>query len=256
LAENAIIGGTGVYQLDGSSTVLDVGTPYGAVRVYIKETESGEVVFLPRHGRDHSTPPHRINYRANIKALRQLGVKRVLATAAVGSLNMDFPPGSLVIPDQFIDFTRQRAGTFYDGEDGVVHTDMADPYCPALIKALEQKAAKAGLEIRGRGTYVCVEGPRFETKAEIRFFKSIGGDMVGMTGVPEVVLARELGLCYAAVGIVTNWCNGMVEQPISHREIFEIMKRGRENVSRLFLGVLGSGDTLDECRCGEGIIRL
>ena len=133
---------------------------------------------------------------------------------------------------------------------------MADPYCPALINALEEKAAKAGINISGRGTYVCVEGPRFETKAEIRFFKEMGGDMVGMTGVPEVVLARELGLCYAAVGIVTNWCNGIVDEPISHSEIFEIMKRGRESVIRLFMEVFRTTGALDKCRCSEGIIRL
>lgn len=256
MAENAIIGGTGVYQLDGGSVVRDIETPYGTARVYIQQTQSGEVAFLPRHGKGHTVPPHRINYRANVKALQQLGVKRVLVTAAVGSLNPGFPPGSLVIPDQFIDFTKQRASTFYDGEGGVVHADMADPYCSALISALEEKAAKAGINISGRGTYVCVEGPRFETKAEIRFFKEMGGDMVGMTGVPEVVLARELGLCYAAVGIVTNWCNGMVDEPISHSEILEIMKRGRENVVKLFLEVFRSSGALDKCRCSEGIIRL
>ena len=256
MAENAIIGGTGVYQLDGSCLEKDIATPYGSVKVYMKDTGSGETVFLPRHGKGHAVPPHRINYRANIKALQQLGVKRVLATAAVGSLNEGLPPGSLVIPDQFIDFTKQRANTFYNGEEGVAHADMAEPYCPALINALEEKAANAGIRIGGRGTYVCVEGPRFETKAEIRFFKSMGGDMVGMTGVPEAVLARELGICYAAVGIVTNWGNGMVKQPVSHDEILGIMKRGRDSVIRLFLDVFGSADALDKCDCREGLIRL
>jgi 5'-methylthioadenosine phosphorylase len=256
LIEKAIIGGTGVYHLDGESTVKEVDTTYGTVTVYIQDTDNGKVAFLPRHGRGHAVPPHRINYRANVMALKQLGVKRVLATAAVGSLNLDYPPGSLVLPDQFIDFTRQRTGTFHDGDDGVVHVDMAEPYCPTLMDALEKEAAKTGASLLGRGTYVCVEGPRFETKAEIGFFKAIGGDMVGMTGVPEVVLAREMGLCYAAVGIVTNWCNGMVEQPISHSEILDIMKKGRASVVRLFLDVFGRRDGLDKCSCGEGIIRL
>lgn len=256
MVKNAIIGGTGVYHLDGEDAVQQVETRYGTVTVYIQDTEKGPVAFLPRHGRGHRVPPHRINYRANVMALKQLGVKRVLATAAVGSLNLDYPPGSLVLPDQFIDFTRQRTGTFHDGDDGVVHVDMAEPYCPTLMDALEKEAAKTGASLLGRGTYVCVEGPRFETKAEIGFFKAIGGDMVGMTGVPEVVLAREMGLCYAAVGIVTNWCNGMVEQPISHSEILDIMKKGRASVVRLFLDVFGRRDGLDKCSCGEGIIRL
>ena len=160
-----------MYHLDGESTVKEVDTTYGTVTVYIQDTDNGKVAFLPRHGRGHAVPPHRINYRANVMALKQLGVKRVLATAAVGSLNLDYPPGSLVLPDQFIDFTRQRTGTFHDGDDGVVHVDMAEPYCPTLMDALEKEAAKTGTNLVGRGTYVCVEGPRFETKAEIGFLR-------------------------------------------------------------------------------------
>ncbi len=256
MVQKAIIGGTGVYQLGGKGCRQDIKTPYGTVRLYIQRADGGDIAFLPRHGEGHSLPPHRINYRANIKALKQLGVKRVLATAAVGSLNPSFPPGSLVVLDQFIDFTKTRAVTFYDGEEGVIHADMADPYCPELISALEKKGKHTGAGIEGRGTYICVEGPRFETKAEIKYFRLIGGDMVGMTNVPEVVLARELGLCYSAVGIVTNWCNGMVEKPISHHEIFEIMKRGRDKLTGLFTDVFASEQYGNKCSCSKGIIRL
>jgi len=256
LVEKAIIGGTGVYRLDERSSEQDIQTPYGTVKLYIQRTGNEDIVFLPRHGHGHSVPPHKINYRANIKALQQLGVKKILATAAVGSLNTHYPPGSLVILDQFIDFTKNRDSTFYDGEDGVVHADMAHPYCPMLIGALEERGREIGVGIEGRGTYICVEGPRFETKAEIKYFTFIGGDMVGMTNVPEVVLARELGLCYGAVGIVTNWCNGMVEESISHREILEIMKRGRERLISLFTDVFNSEASGDKCHCHEGIIRL
>ncbi len=256
MIKKAIIGGTGVYHLDGEHTVKDVKTSYGTVTVYIQTVGDKKIAFLPRHGKGHSAPPHRINYRANIKALKQLGAEQILATAAVGSLNTDYPPGSFVILEQFIDFTKQRASTFYDGKDGVIHADMAAPYCPALIKAMEQRTVETGIEILGRGTYICVEGPRFETEAEIKFFSHIGGDIVGMTSVPEVILARELGMCYAAVGIVTNWCNGIVEKNISHREIIDIMEKGRVGVVELFLELFRSGAALDKCNCSAGLIKL
>jgi 5'-methylthioadenosine phosphorylase len=256
LAEYAIIGGTGVYRLDGGSCEMEVETRYGRVKVYLQEVGGKEIAFLPRHGAAHSVPPHRINYRANVKALEQIGVKKILATAAVGSLNFNFPPGSLVVLEQFIDFTRYRPHTFYDGEEGVVHVDMADPYCRELSGSLEQIAREIGIDIKGRGTYVCVEGPRFETKAEISFFRSIGGDLVGMTNVPEVVLARELGICYSAVGIVTNWCNGMVEAPISHGEITGIMKSGREQLLKLFIEVFERGRLEGKCLCNQGKIVI
>lgn len=256
MAKYAIIGGTGVYRLDGQMREQKVGTRYGEVTVFIRQAGDNEIAFLPRHGTGHSVPPHRINYRANIKALEQLGVKRILATGAVGSLNYDFPPGSLVLMDQFIDFTRQRSHTFYDGEDGVVHVDMANPYCPVLSDAVDQAARRASIDIAGRGTYICVEGPRFETRAEIAFYRSIGGDMVGMTNVPEVVLAGELGMCYCAVGIVTNWCNGMVDSPISHGEILDIMKRSRSLLLDLFIDIFTDGSIEQECGCGKRLIRM
>jgi 5'-methylthioadenosine phosphorylase len=256
LAKYAIIGGTGVYRLDGHMREQRVETSYGDVTVFIRQAGDNEIAFLPRHGIGHSVPPHCINYRANIKALEQLGVKKILATGAVGSLNYDFPPGSLVLMNQFIDFTRQRPHTFYDREDGVVHVDMANPYCTALSDAVEQAARRARIDIAGRGTYICVEGPRFETRAEIAFYRFIGGDMVGMTNVPEVVLAGELGMCYCAVGIVTNWCNGMVDSPISHSEILDIMKRSRFLLLDLFIDVFNNRPVVQECGCSKRLIRM
>ncbi|MBA1335407.1 MAG: 5'-methylthioadenosine phosphorylase [Firmicutes bacterium] len=256
MVEYAIIGGTGVYGLDGDSREEVVDTRYGSVKVYVQKHGEKEIAFLPRHGAGHSTPPHMINYRANIKALESIGVKKILATAAVGSLNFSYPPGSLVVLEQFVDFTRFRPHTFYDGEEGVIHVDMADPYCRDLSRALEDTAPTAGTIISGRGTYICVEGPRFETRAEISFYRSIGGDLVGMTNVPEVVLARELGICYSAVGIVTNWCNGMVSSHISHSEIKTIMDTGREQLLKLFIKVFNNAGSDGNCGCGEGIIRI
>jgi len=256
MVENAIIGGTGVYNLDGNYIEEEIKTPYGEVNVYVQKIGQTEIAFLPRHGKGHSVPPHMINYRANIKALEQLGVKRILATAAVGSLNYDYPPGSLMVLEQFIDFTKHRTYTFFDGNDGVAHVDMADPYCIDLIEAVEKGSKRIGINIGEKGTYVCVEGPRFETKAEIQFFKSIGGDMVGMTNIPEVVLARELGMCYGAVGIVTNWCNGMVDERISHGEIRKIMQEGREQLLKLFIHIFTDVQLEGRCRCRESIVRL
>ncbi|MDK2985291.1 MAG: 5-methylthioadenosine phosphorylase [Clostridia bacterium] len=254
----AIIGGTGVYDLGEKTEEKNITTNYGEAKVYIKEIAGQKIAFLPRHGAQHSVPPHRINFRANISALHKLGVKEILATAAVGSMNMDFPPGSLVLLDQFIDFTKARPLTFYEGEEGVIHTDMRKPYCGRLQKILLQKAATKKLELKQKGVYVCVEGPRFETEAEIKFYRHIGGDLVGMTNVPEVVLARELQMCYAAVGIVVNWCNGVVPEDISHDEIITIMKEAKEKISSLFIKVFTEHNENGafECNCQNCLIEL
>src|SRR5690606_29757669 len=200
------------------STVLD--TPYGEVEVQIGRYKGVEVAFMPRHGKGHSIPPHRINYRANIWGLKMLGVEVILATAAVGSINPEMKPGNFVIVDQFLDFTKGRTSTFFDdGSQGVVHVDVTEPYCPAVREVLIETGRELGLRLHDRGTYVCVEGPRFETAAEIRAFRILGGDVVGMTSVPEAVLAREAGICYAAMAMVTNMGAGMEERPLSHEEV-------------------------------------
>jgi 5'-methylthioadenosine phosphorylase len=207
----AIIGGTGVYKITG--TPLEpktVETPWGQAEVFLGQGEAEDLVFLPRHGPGHQIPPHRINFRANIKALEQLGVQRVLATYAVGSLHLNIPPCSLVALDQFIDFSFRGEGTFFDGgRSGVAHTDMTEPYCPGLRERVLAVAAGRGLEMLPSGTYVCCNGPRFETAAEVRMLAQLGGDVVSMTGVPEVSLARELGLHYAAVALCINWGAGL-----------------------------------------------
>ena len=198
-----------------------------------------EVAFMARHGKGHSIPPHAINYRANIWGLRALGVERVLSTAAVGSLNPEMGPGDFVIIDQFLDFTKDRPLTFFDGgEYGVAHVDVTHPYCPVLRRALISVGERLGLALHPAGTYVCVEGPRYETAAEIRAYRTLGGDLVGMTNVPESVLAREAGLCYATMAMVTNLAAGLSPEPLSHEEVVEIMNRNTENVRRLALETL------------------
>lgn len=234
----AIIGGTGVYDPKILSDLREerVQTAYGETLVKIGILRGREVAFLARHGSGHSVPPHRINYRANIAALRRLGVKRVLSTAAVGSCNPEMIPGHFVIVNDFIDFTKARNHTFFEGgPEGVVHTDFSDPYCPELRVLLAQAALGLGITAHPGGVYVCTEGPRFETPAEVRMFARLGGDLLGMTNVPEVVLAREAGLCYGLIAMVTNAAAGLTGQPLSHQEVLEIMSKNNENLKRLVM---------------------
>ncbi len=238
----AIIGGTGLYQMDDSipGDRLSISTRYGSA--YMQRVIIGgvEAIMLPRHGFEHGIPPHRVNYRANIAALKELGVTNILASAAVGSMAEHLPPGSLALLTQFLDFTRARSSTFFDGENDegerprVVHVDVTDPYCPHLRGELQDAAEAVGEKLCFQATYVCVEGPRFETPAEIRMFRQLGGDVVGMTSVPEVVLAREAGICYATVAIVTNWAAGISEQPIKHGEVGDFMKQQTPRVCSIF----------------------
>ncbi|NLK51609.1 MAG: S-methyl-5'-thioadenosine phosphorylase [Syntrophomonadaceae bacterium] len=237
----AIIGGTGVYDPAILSDLREekVKTPYGEVQVQLGKYEGQEVAFVPRHGEKHSVPPHRINYRANIWSLQELGVQRAIATAAVGSLNSDMKPKDLVMIDQFLDFTRGREQSFYEGgEEGVFHLDVTFPYCRELRQALFQSAKRQGLNAHFHGTYVCTEGPRFETTAEIRMYRQLGGDVVGMTSVPEVVLARELGICYATIAMVTNYAAGISPNPLTHSEVVEVMAQNVTNLRKVIMGAL------------------
>jgi len=250
----AIIGGTGVYQPGILDDVREevVTTKYGRAKVAVGFYEGLEVAFMARHGAGHSLPPHLVNYRANIAALRELGVERVVATAAVGSLNLDMKPGDFVLVDQFLDFTKGRPATFYDGgEAGVVHCDMTVPYCPALREVLARVADSRGWKIHQGGVYVCAEGPRFETAAEIRMFKQLGGDVVGMTSVPECVLAREAGMCYATVAMVTNYAAGISPAKLTHTEVLEIMATNVQNMRTILMGTLGLLAGPRECGCAD-----
>lgn len=234
----AIIGGTGFYAIPGAVFREQiVETPYGRARVFQGEGEFADLFFLARHGVRHSVPPHRINYRANIKALEQLGVRRVLATFAVGSLRLTIPPLALVTIDQFLDFTQNRAHTFYDDERlGFAHTDMTNPLCSGLRSGLLRLADARGLNIIPSGVYVCTNGPRLETAAEVRMLAHLGGDVVGMTGVPEIPLARELGLHYAAVAYVINYGAGLQTDQVSF--ISSGMDALKNGLLKLFIDTL------------------
>ncbi|MEM2904887.1 MAG: S-methyl-5'-thioadenosine phosphorylase [Candidatus Bathyarchaeia archaeon] len=218
-----VIGGTGFETALRLDEARKVETPFGdAPTVHMGRIAERPAVFLPRHGAGHSLPPHRVNYRANIWALHRVGVRRLIATNAVGALNPAVKPGNLVVPDDLLDFTKSRANTFYEGKP-VLHVDFTEPYCRDIRAALIRAAEESGGNIWPRGTYVCTEGPRYETPAEIRVYRSLGGDVVGMTGCPEAALARELGICYASICIVSNMAAGLQDR-VTTREVVRVMQ--------------------------------
>lgn len=250
----ALIGGTGVEKLalnDRSS--LQVETPYGFVALDTGKIGETEIVFLKRHGAKHNCPPHLINYRANIWALKELGIKKILATGAVGSISPDYETGDLVLANQFLDFTKSRPLTYFEGgEQGVLHVDVTEPYCPDLRNSIMKGAERSGFRVKNGGVYVCTEGPRFETPAEIKMFRILGGHLVGMTGVPEVVLARELGMCYAVITLVTNQAAGISNQPLTHSEVIATMDLLAKTVAALVENTCKFMDSGQKCYCATG----
>jgi 5'-methylthioadenosine phosphorylase len=248
----AIIGGTGVYNqsLLENDKEIKVDTRFGPVMMNQGEYKGRTVFFLARHGGGHAVPPHLVNYRANIAALKKLEVNAVVATAAVGTLRKSMPPGSRVLLDQFIDYTKNRIATFYEGEEGfVVHTDFTEPYCFEVREAVIRAAAKLNQELIDRGCYICAEGPRFETPAEIKMMEKWGGDLVGMTNVPEVVLAREAGLCYATIALPTNYAAGISAVPLTHEEVLEEMERGKPHLDLLLASSIMEIKAEHQCSC-------
>lgn len=260
MAEIAIIGGTGVYDPDILANVHEeqIETPYGMVSFKLGTYAGKEAAFIPRHGSHHSIPPHKINYRANIWAIKKIGVKKIIATTAVGSLNPEMKPGDFVLTDQFLDFTKNRISTFYEGgERGVVHLDVTEPYCPVLRADLEREGKALGIRIHNGGTYVCTEGPRFETPAEIKMFHILGGDLVGMTNVPEVVLAHEAEMCYATISMVTNFAAGISQNKLTHREVLDTMAQSSENIKKLIMNTIAAMDMdTGKCDCEHMLAEL
>ncbi|MGV8145234.1 MAG: S-methyl-5'-thioinosine phosphorylase [Alkaliphilus sp.] len=253
----AIIGGTGVYDIGENVCTRILETEYGNAEVDIVKIYGEEIVFLARHGKSHSNPPHLINYRANIKALEHLGVKHIFSTVAVGSCNDKYAPGDIVVIDDFLDFTKVRPITFHEGgAHRVKHTDMSDPYCGNLRKEFCNIAGQLGIDIQGDSVYTCTEGPRFETAAEIKMYKKLGGDVVGMTNVPEVVLAKELNMCYAAVGIITNWCTGMKNGAVELHDIQGALAKNKEKITKAFLEIFKGELNQENCTCNKAIIEL
>ncbi|MEV7175568.1 S-methyl-5'-thioadenosine phosphorylase [Kitasatospora sp. NPDC093679] len=265
-AEIGVIGGSGLYALLDDVTEVTVQTPYGppSDSVFLGEVAGRSVAFLPRHGRGHTLPPHRINYRANLWALHSLGVRQVLGPCAVGGLRTEYGPGTLLVPDQFVDRTLGRAQTFYDGlplPDGslpeVVHVSMADPYCPDGREAALAAARANAWEPVDGGTLVVIEGPRFSTRAESRWFTANGWSVVGMTGHPEAVLARELGLCYTSLALVTDLDAGVeTGEGVTHAEVLEVFARNVDRLRTVLFKAVADLPTARDCVCSHALDGL
>lgn len=255
-ADIGIIGGTGIYDpgLFRERREVKVHTPYGEPSdlVTIGDYSGIKVAFIPRHGRGHRIPPHKINSRANVWAMKQLGVKRIIAPSAVGSLKQEYRPGDIALPDQFIDFTKKREYTFYDGGQ-VCHVSMADPFCPELREIADRKTKGLGLSHHSEATYVCIEGPRFSTRAESKFFKDvIKADIIGMTLVPEVNLAREAEICYLSIATVTDY-DVWSSTPVTSAEVIETLAKNVEKTKKLVAELLPASAGERKCSCGHAL---
>ena len=257
-AEIGIIGGSGLYSLLDNPEEVKVSTKYGSTSDVISVgTLSGrEVAFLPRHARRHTIPPHRVPFRANIDAMSQLGVKRIIATNAVGSLSAQYKPGELAIFDQFINAAHGRHDTFYD-EDTVAHVSSADPYCPQMRRIASNAAKRAGITVHGSGTVVVINGPRFSTRAESRMFGSHGAHMINMTQYPEVVLARERQICYLGIGLVTDYDAGLEGNsgihPVTADEVAKIFDANVGKAKRIINEIVAELPTERACGCATAM---
>jgi len=249
-----VIGGSGVAGVldERDRTLHRVATPWGAPSGPVEEGHVGgvRVLFLARHGPGHTIPPHRVNYRANIDALRALGAEAIVTVSSVGSLREELVPGTFVLPSQFVDLTKQRPTTFFDGGK-VYHVSLADPFCPDLLRSAADAGRAVGTPFAEGKTYVCVEGPRFSTRAESSFFRGFA-DVIGMTLVPEVTLARERAVCYACLAMVTDY-DVWSERPVDAAEIVETMARNSDRMARLLQRLLPALAHAPTCSCARAL---
>ncbi len=239
-AEVGIFGGSGFYSFLDDVREVEIETPYGkpSAPVAIGAIDGKRVAFLPRHGTGHELPPHRISYRANLWAMKELGVRRIIGPSAAGALKAELALGEFVVCDQFVDRTWGRADTFYEGPE-VTHVSAADPYCPDLRRLLVETARELGIPVRDGGTAVVIQGPRFSTRAESKWFQQAGWDIINMTGYPEAYLARELELCYANVSMVTDHDVGVDgSEPVSHEGVLEVFRQNNVKLRELLLAVI------------------
>lgn len=269
-AEIGVLGGSGFYNLLENAQEYNLDTPFGkpSDSVFVGKIEGRRIAFIPRHARGHKLPPHNINYKANLWAMKKIGVKQIFSPAAVGSLNRLMKPGDFVVCDQFVNWTRTRGldkrdDTYYHGKevDGVknsqrvAHFSMAEPYCEDLRKIIIKQCQKLNIYYHPWGTVVVVEGPRFSTRAESRFFTNQGWDIVNMTVYPEVVLARELGMCYANIGLVTDYDVGLVDnkniKPVTSQEVVRVFNENNQKVKELLFAVIKNLPTTRKCRCDK-----
>lgn len=254
-AEIGIFGGTGIYDpaLFEERTEITRTTPYGntSESITLGIYKERKIAFMPRHGKKHTIPPHQINFKANIWAFKELGVKRILAPSAVGSLKEELKPGHFALPSQFLDFTKSRNGSF--SETGkVIHISMADPFCPELQNAVLNVAKKLNVPIHRDCTYVCIDGPRFSTKAESKFFQSTGADIIGMTVVPECQLARESQICYVSISTITDY-DVWADKPVTAKEVMETLTKNVELTKNMLTDVIIEIPKKRDCYCKKAL---
>ncbi len=249
----AIIGGTGVYdpKIFREIKEIKIKTPFGmpSAPIEIGQFFGKKIAFLARHGRKHQFPPHKVPQKANIWAFKKLGIERIIGVCSVGSLKKNFRPGDIVIPDQFIDFTKKREYTFYDR--GGVHVSLADPFCSQLGEIFFKEAQKLKIPIHSKGTYLCIEGPRFSTRAESKFFRNFA-DIIGMTLVPEAVLARELEICYLSLAMITDY-DVFQERTVVAEEVIKTMKANLEKIKKLLETAIPKIKDQRSCSCSEAL---
>jgi 5'-methylthioadenosine phosphorylase len=250
-----VIGGSGLYEIQGLALrhKEKIKTPYGNPSEHYFIGEDQEIIFLPRHGKNHNIPPHMINYRANIWGFKKLGVERIVSVSAVGGIKKGLKPRDVVVLDQVLDMTKNRESTFYDGEEGVVHIDFTEPYCPEMRKLLLKAGKLSKVHLKKGGTYVAVEGPRLESASEIKSFGILGGDVVGMTGMPEAALARELEMCYSGLSVVANYAAGISKEKLTVSEVMEAMTIATEKIKRLFRAAFPIIPDRRKCFCREAL---
>jgi 5'-methylthioadenosine phosphorylase len=254
-AEIGVFGGSGFYELIDNPREFKVNTPFGAPSSPIMHGEIGgrTVAFLPRHGKDHSLPPHRINYRANVWAMSEVGVSRIIGPNACGSLQADVVPGDFVICDQFVDRTWGRADTFYDGPI-TTHVSAADPYCPDMRQTAIDTAGRLGIKAHPKGTVVVIQGPRFSTRAESVWFASQGWEVINMTQYPECYLARELEICYCNISLITDHDAGAEgAEPVTNEEVIRVFNENNAKVKELLYEMIPSLPEARECVCASAL---
>ncbi len=258
IAEIGVFGGSGFYSLLENAVDIKVETPYGSPSdtLTIGTVDGRKVAFLPRHGREHQVPPHMIPYRANIWAMKSLGVTRVIGPSAVGSLQTHIKPGDFVVSDQFVDRTNSRKDTFYDGPFAV-HVSSADPYCPVLRSLAVDVIREQGITVHERGTNLVIQGPRFSSKAESKWFTSMGWEVISMTQYPECILALEQELCYVNIALVTDYDAGLVgvegTEPVSSDEVMKVFKENNSRVRDVLLEIIRRVSPVRDCKCATAL---
>lgn len=255
-AEIGVFGGSGLYSLLENPKEVVVETPYGSPSAPITYGDIGgrSVAFMPRHGTEHTLPPHMINYRANVYAMKQLGVKRIIGPNACGSLQPHVKPGDFVICHQFVDRTTGRKDTFYDGPK-TVHVSAADPYCPAMREVAVNEARALGITVHERGTVVVIQGPRFSTRSESHWFASQGWEVINMTQYPEGYLARELEMCYCNISLITDHDAGVegIEEPVTNEQVIKVFAENTEKLRSLLFAMIPALPEARDCICATAL---